>query len=339
MKILNEAFSKMFEELLEESAKTDFLNKFGQETLNNFDKAKQRLKNNNMSVDYGQYLKMNKKELDSLLLSLYDDKKDAQRKRIIQGTDKEIRGEYNYLGEKDGYKVYQPLDVQASMDLGVNTGWCTTGRYNHYGHPEFTPNDVEAKKHWNDYVKHGIKLYYFLNSQTMYGEYAIALHSRVLDVDDEYGKYYIGRTNIELFNAQDDLDYSSIGKLPLDLISEKIILDYKELEEVEIEGDALVRYRGNDRKFVIPDNVTDIRDYAFDCCTRLTSITIPDGVTYIGNRAFSRCTELTSIEIPNSVTSIGYGPFDDCSKLTVKTNNLIVIDYCKRNQIKTEPLN
>ena len=79
----------LLEELFEESAKTDFRDKFGEKTLQNFDKANQRLKNNGYSTDYGQYLKMSQEEIDNLILSLYDDKKDAQRKRMSKV---EIRG-------------------------------------------------------------------------------------------------------------------------------------------------------------------------------------------------------------------------------------------------------
>lgn len=219
---------KLLEELFEESAKTDFRDKFGEQTLQNFDKARQRLKNNNLSVDYGQYLKMDKEEVDNLILSLYDDKKDAQRKRMIKGEDKEIRGKYNYLGEKGGYKIYQPLDVQASMDLGVNTGWCTTGRYGHYGHPEFTPSEREAAKHFDRYTKdYKIKLYYFLNPDTMYGEYAIALYPRILNIEKEINGSYVSSTNFELFTAEDKLDFSAMDKLPLDVIPDINIVSQK----------------------------------------------------------------------------------------------------------------
>ena len=40
---------------------------------------------------------------------------------------------------------------------------------------------------------------------------------------------------------------------------------------------------------IIPNSVTSIGDYAFYCCSSLTSVTIPNSVTSIGNRAFDYC--------------------------------------------------
>ena len=62
--------------------------------------------------------------------------------------------------------------------------------------------------------------------------------------------------------------------------------------------------------------IASIGDWAFSCCSGLTSIIIPNSVTSIGVYAFSDCTGLTSIIIPNSVTSIGDGTFSDCTNLT-----------------------
>ena len=68
-------------------------------------------------------------------------------------------------------------------------------------------------------------------------------------------------------------------------------------------------------ELVIPNDVTQIKRYAFIGCTSLTSVTIPNSVTSIGNNAFENCTGLTSITIPKSVSSIGQNTFLGCSNL------------------------
>ena len=67
---------------------------------------------------------------------------------------------------------------------------------------------------------------------------------------------------------------------------------------------------------VIPNSVTEIKDYAFYGCTGLNSVTISSSVTSIGNNAFLYCSGLTSVTIPNSVTSIGEYAFSHCNGLT-----------------------
>ena len=63
---------------------------------------------------------------------------------------------------------------------------------------------------------------------------------------------------------------------------------------------------------VIPDEITEIKRYAFGRCSGLTSVTIPNSVTSIGKSAFLDCSGLTSVTIPNSVTSIGDSAFNMC---------------------------
>ncbi len=77
---------------------------------------------------------------------------------------------------------------------------------------------------------------------------------------------------------------------------------------------ALIQYPVGISKLTynIPDSVTDIKPYAFECCTTLESVTIPNGVTSIGEMAFYGCESLTSIILPNTLTNIGFQTFTDC---------------------------
>ena len=66
----------------------------------------------------------------------------------------------------------------------------------------------------------------------------------------------------------------------------------------------------------LPNTVTEIGDYAFDCCLNLTSINIPNGVTSIGRYAFNACSALSSITLGTGVLSIREHAFDGCFSLT-----------------------
>lgn len=98
---------------------------------------------------------------------------------------------------------------------------------------------------------------------------------------------------------------------------------------------------------MLPDNTTDIEDYAFADCDRLSVISIPErvkafgvqsfrndisllripmpsGLTSINDYAFMGCNGLSEITIPASVTYIGDGIVKDCqniSKINVAEGN------------------
>jgi len=69
---------------------------------------------------------------------------------------------------------------------------------------------------------------------------------------------------------------------------------------------------GNLKSVTIPESVTSIGDYAFDCCYDLENIEIPNGVTSIGNGAFASCHSLQNIILPNTVEEIGEYAFVSC---------------------------
>ena len=334
--MLKTDFMSLYEELSvlnESKADIDnFINKFGEDTYELFKKSTQRLKNKGISTDLTYHVKhTDKKDLETTLLNL-------QNRAITKnGSLTELAGDYEYLGEGKGYKVYKINDVIASINFGSGTGWCISGRYGHYGEKNYTPTREAAEKHWNDYTKQGIQFYFFIGNKN---KVALALYPYTFTPDTTTSNIFVNKTNCEIYNEQDKLDYDLFSSLPVDLIDATIIFEVIQTENgLCIEDNVLIKCDNKVENVVIPDGITQIDDYAFELCTqlktvmipgsvtsigddafygcyRLTSITLPNSVTYIGDRAFSGCGSLTSITIPSSVTSIGERTFSYCDKLT-----------------------
>lgn len=61
--------------------------------------------------------------------------------------------------------------------------------------------------------------------------------------------------------------------------------------------------------------ITGLRDYAFDSCPNLKTVTILDTVKGIGYCSFAYCTSLTDVTLPESLTTIDVAAFFDCTAL------------------------
>lgn len=344
---ISEKINNQINYLLNES-KQDidaFINKFGQDTYEEFKKSTQRLKNANYSTDIIKYTKddsWTKEKLDKLLFNL------SNKLTVNKDDSTKIEGKYRDLGIQGNYHIYEPLDALASMNLGVGSGWCTTGRYGHYGDKNFKPSLKDAENHWDNYTSKGIRFFYYLDKNTNLAKYAIALYPETIDVDRKIGTAYVTEANFEIYNAEDELDYDAFNKLPTDNLGVKLILEAELILDnniiytvenniktkfAEIKDDTLYVENGvkkivcledilsqdilNKIKNIdLPDGVKEIDRFAFLNCASLESITIPDSVEKIGNTAFSHCRSLKSVTIPNSVTTIGNYIFSDCSSLT-----------------------
>ena len=81
---------------------------------------------------------------------------------------------------------------------------------------------------------------------------------------------------------------------------------------------------------IIPNSVTSIGEYAFFCCSGLTSVTIPNSVTSIGKSAFSYCSGLTSIVVDKG--NVNYDSRNNCNAI-IETATNTLITGCKKTII------
>lgn len=98
------------------------------------------------------------------------------------------------------------------------------------------------------------------------------------------------------------------------------------------EKTALVLYPGGreDDSFVVPSNVTQIGDFAFNHCGSLASVVLPEKLVSIGKYAFLYCESLASVtSLPETLTSIGTGAFSSCralTSLTILSKSCVIYD-------------
>jgi hypothetical protein len=85
---------------------------------------------------------------------------------------------------------------------------------------------------------------------------------------------------------------------------------------------------GKTGSYLIPDSITNIVEYAFYWCTRLSSVTIPSNVVTVGAWAFSG-SGLTNVTIEDGPVEIGHDAFNACTSLAGATlpNSVINLGY------------
>ncbi len=68
-------------------------------------------------------------------------------------------------------------------------------------------------------------------------------------------------------------------------------------------------------RFISPESIAEIGDYAFLGCTNLNTISLPSSLRQIGEGAFRECSSLESISIPKGITKIPKYCFAWCCSL------------------------
>ena len=159
---------------------------------------------------------------------------------------------------------------------------------------------------------------------------------------DEYDTdYQVYSYNLVTENASYYDEYGFVetnggrgGRIQLKL--DEIYVKEEDHEEVEannsavkkdplvIDNNVLVRYKGKEKKVIVPDGIEIIGENAFEKCNRIEEVVLPNGLKEIGDMAFSGCDSLERINIPETVEKVGWLAFNDCKKLMNDDGFLII---------------
>ncbi len=96
------------------------------------------------------------------------------------------------------------------------------------------------------------------------------------------------------------------------------IEDQKQSNDFVIVNGILIeigKYKCTEGHLIIPSNVTNIGNSAFEYCEDIISITLPDGLLSIEGGAFSDCVNLRNVTLPDGLISIGDHAFSGCENL------------------------
>lgn len=99
--------------------------------------------------------------------------------------------------------------------------------------------------------------------------------------------------------------------------------NYSFVNDVLYNSDNTILYKVMPYKqsdyFRVASTVTQINEYAFKNCVKISEIEVPNGVATIESAAFENCTNLITVTLPNNLSTINYNLFNGCTKLTSLT--------------------
>ena len=91
-------------------------------------------------------------------------------------------------------------------------------------------------------------------------------------------------------------------------------VDINSGDDFEIEGTTLVKYRGNEKRVVIPDGIETLGERAFEY-SQIEEVVIPDSVKSTRKLVFSGCINLKRVEIGSGLWNIYSCIFTNCRGL------------------------
>ena len=291
----------------------------GQELADEFFAKRKLLKSPENDIYY--WLKKEPQELADFL-SRPLTKKQKEQTELEQILAMPSANDVDLVSKQDGYEIYKINSPAASVKYGLVVGgrakWCISGAYAENGRDMEGRGILQEAERYLDFYEY--EDYFFIIGHGT--KYALCITSYaplsydIFDQDD---------ARLSSDESQDSIPYLTDVYYEGDLICGHI-------PEFEIKNGVLVKYRGNDTDVVVPDDVREIGESAFEYHYSLTSVTLPK-VQKIGKGAFSECRLLNSVSSPQ-VQTIGEEAFYGCESLTnvgmpnVKTIGGEAFKYC-----------
>lgn len=128
---------------------------------------------------------------------------------------------------------------------------------------------------------------------------------------------YLGE-NIETIYSDAFFWCNSLTEIHIPTLNEWMLIDW-------LPADSVPFMQGYDlyingillKELVIPDQLTEVKNFAFARCKSIESVVLHNELQSIGIGAFYACTGVDEIIIPESVTTIGIDAFNGCA-ITIK---------------------
>ncbi len=185
-----------------------------------------------------------------------------------------------HLGRNLSYSTsnrcgYSPFRYQTSLkQLTIGSNVTEIGDYAFYGCSNLSVLEI------SDNLEKIGKLSFAICSRLA----SITIPNTLTTIQSQafYNCERLGKVNISDLSAWCKINFANAQANPL-CYAKKIILNGNEITN-----------------FVIPNEISQIKKYAFTGCSGLTSVTIHNSVTSIGEYAFASCSELTEIKSLNT---------------------------------------
>ena len=240
-----------------------------------------------------------------------------------------VQGALNIPNEVTEIKNYAFYNYHSLDSLTIPDGITSIGTCAFYGCNNLTSVTWNAMN-CGDFTSHNTPFYYYEYDNDNYFDLRRQITSFTFGDSVQHIPAYLCAEMTELTAITMPQGVTSIGGYAFDACSELETMQFDGTLESWCRIDfatvasnpmmyadkGFINQQQLAGELIIPDGLTEVKDYVFYGCADLTTVVIPDEAKSIGSNAFSNCSSLASATIGDGVASIGNSAFYNCSSLT-----------------------